>query len=409
MTYRCFAFFGALAAVLAAVAAVPIAAQAPAAVAGSAAETYTPPRTAWGDPDLQGIWRGMKRVDFERKVGETREFYTDAEVADMEKTANGRNADRLAGKQENRGFRNQPNYNSVVGYIAGDAQYSTRTSSIIDPPDGRLPAWTLEQVKYYEAREAITAGRGDADWTVDRPISERCLPVLALPVMGNWGMGLRGKRPTFGFIVNAGVLDGGASGGGSGTGVDGPYRIVQGPGYVVILEEQQGIGGGNAGHRIITLDGRPALSQKFRNYMGSARGHWEGNTLVVVTTNVVYPGPVITSYGPSYPGTGSTLTFTERYTRTGPETMDFRYTVDDPGVYVRPYTVQHDFTLHNDYKISNVICHEGHDDMPSALAAGRFDEETSIDMVRETRLTREERFGKLKEESMQVAEEMKKR
>ena len=185
----------------------------------------------------------------------------------------------------------------------------------------------------------------------------------------------------------------------------GPYRIVQSQEYVVILQEQQGLGGGNAGSRVIPLDGRPVLSsQTFQHWMGTSRAHWDGDTLVVVTTNITYPGPVITSYGPNYPGTGETLTFTEQYTRTGPDTLDYRYTVDDPGVYVQPYTVQHELGLFNDYKISAVICHEGHDDMPAALAAGRFDEYSAIDNAVDTKLQREPRFRELKAEAVEAAE-----
>ena len=411
MRYRLLVLVGTLAVVVTlAVVSAPVAAQAPS-EAGSSASTYTQPRTAWGDPDLAGVWRGMERIDFERPRDETREFYTDAEVAEKVAMAEARNAQRLLGKQENRGFRNQANYNSVVGYIAEKAQYAKRTSASIDPPDGRLPMWTMEQVKHYEMREAVTADRGDSDWTVDRPTSERCIPILALPVLDNFGMGLRGTRVTsaaFKFSASAGTLDGGASGGGSGTGVRGPYRFVQSSGFMVILREQQGVGGGNAASRIIPLDGRPPIAQQFRHFTGSSHGHWEGNTLVVVTKNLVYPGPVITSYGPTYPGDGSTLTFTERFTRTGPDSMDFRYTVDDPGVYVQPYTVQHNMTLDNDYKISPVICHEGHDDMPSALAAGRFDELTAIDNANDARIPRKLRFEEVKAEVMK-AEAMKKR
>ena len=409
MTYRRLIFCGAAAVVVAVVASVPIAGQAPQAGVNpeSEAATYTPARMAWGDPDLEGIWRGRQRISFEREPGETREFLTDAEVAEMEKTANVRNDLRLQGKQENRGNRNQPNYNSVVSYNAERAQHAKRTAAIIDPPDGLLPAWTLEQVKYYEAREAASLGRGDADWTIDRPTSERCIPVIAPPVLGYWGMALKGKAG--GVAETAGTNNVGEGYSNSRSG-GGPYRIVQSPGYAVILQEQQGLGGGIAGSRVIPLDGRPALDQKFRHWMGSSRGHWEGNdTLVVVTTNIQYPGPVITVYGPNYPGTGSTLTFTERFTRTGPETMVYRYTVDDPGVYVRPYTVQHELGLYNDYKISSVICHEGHDDMPAALAAGRFDEITAIDFVRESINQRAPRVKELKEEAMKAAEMMKKR
>ena len=410
MTYRRLVLCGAAAVLVAVVASAPIAGQAPQAGVnpGSEAATYTPARTAWGDPDLEGLWRGRQTIDFERPPGETREFLTDAEVAEMERKADVRNDGRLSGRQENRGNRNQPNYNSIVGYSPERAQHAKRTSAIIDPPDGRVPAWTVEQVKHYEAREALTVGRGDSDSWVDRPTSERCIPVIAPPILGFWGMALKG--------INAGVAEtpdtlnvGEGYSNTIGGGPFGPYRIVQSPGYVVILEEEQGIGGGNSGSRVIPLDGRPALAQKFQQWMGSSRGHWEGNTLVVVTTNIVYPGPHITSYGDAYPGDGSTLTFTERYMRSGPDTLDYRYTVDDPGVYVQPYTVRHEWSLDNDYKISNVICHEGHDDMPSALAAGRFDEITAIDNALDTRNQRAPRLKELKEEAMKSADMMKKR
>jgi hypothetical protein len=398
-------FVGAVAVVVAA--SVPVAGQGPQAVGSSSASaTYTPPRTAWGAPDLEGLWSGDQRINFERAPGETREFLTDAEVLELQRKADIRNDLRLQGKQENRGNRNQPNYNAIVGYSPDRAKYAKRTSAIIDPPDGRLPGWTLEQVKRYEAREALTVGRGDADWVVDRPTSERCIPVIAPPVLGYWGMALKGVAG--GVAETAGTVNVG-EGYSNSTSGGGPYRIVQNPGYVVILEEEQGLGGGNAGSRVIATDGRPAPSKTFRHWMGTSRGHWEGNTLVVVTTNLVYPGPIITSYGPNYPGDGSTLTFTERYTRTGPQTLDYRYTVDDPGVYVRPYTVQHELSLDNDYKVSHVICHEGHDDMPSALAAGRMDEVTALDNANDTRLQREGRLKQLKEEAIKAAEAPKTR
>ena len=407
MTYCRVALMGAVAVAFVGMAPAQSAAQAP-----PSAAAFTAPKTAWGDPDLEGVWRGLERISFERQPGETREFFTDAEVAEKEAKEAARNTLRLQGKQENRGFRNQANYNSIVGYSDERVRYAKRTSAIIDPPDGRLPMWTVEQLKHYEMREALTEGRGDSDWTIDRPTSERCIPVLAPPIQDNFGMGLRGTRVTsaaFAFSAAAGTVDGGASGGGSGTSADGPYRFVQGPGYVVILEEEQGVGGGNAASRIISLDGRAALPATFRHFTGTSRGRWEGNTLVVVTTNIVYPGPVITSYGPTYPGDGSTLTYTERYTRTGPTTMDYRYTVNDPGVYVQPYTVQHNMTLDNAYKVSAVICHEGHDDMPSALAAGRNDEITAIDNAMDAVIPRKARFKEMKEAVMKAAEATKKR
>jgi hypothetical protein len=362
--------------------------------------------TPWGTPDLEGHWRSRGNPSFERRVGETREFFTDEEIAKREANAARLNELRRQGKQENRGFRNQANYNSVVGYSPEKPVFSKRTSAIIDPPDGRVPVWTLEQVKYYEYREAVTLGRGDADWTVDRPTSERCFGVLAQPVMSNWGMAQRGVPGSFGFVASEGTVEGGASGGGGGAGPGGPYRLVQTENYVTIVDLESGIGGGMAGSRIIPLDGRPGLSNTFRTWMGVSRGRWEGNTLVVVTKNVQYPGPVITSYGGNYPGTGETLTLTERFTRTGPDKMEYKYTVDDPGVYVRPYTALYEMTLDNSYKTSYILCHEGHDDMPAALAAGRNDEVTAIDNANDTRISREPRLKLIKGEAIKAAEAM---
>ncbi|MBI2829351.1 MAG: hypothetical protein HYX77_08795 [Acidobacteria bacterium] len=400
---------GASTAVLAVIASVPLAGQAPAAASNDAASTYTPPRTPWGAPDLEGHWRSRGNPSFERRAGETREFFTDEEIRKREENAERQNELRRQGKQENRGFRNQPNYNSVLGYSPEKQKFSKRTSAIIDPPDGHVPGWTLEQVKYYEYREAVTLGRGDSDWTVDRPVSERCFGLLAQPVMANWGMAQRGAPRAFAFTASEGTVDGGASGGGGGAGPGGPYRLVQTQDYITIVDPESGIGGGMAGSRIIPLDGRPALSKKFRSWMGVSRGHWEGNTLVVVTTNVQYPGPVITSYGGNYPGTGETLTLTERFTRTGPDKMEYRYTVDDPGVYVRPYTALYEMTLDDSYKISYILCHEGHDDMPSALQSGRNDEANATENANDTRILRAPRLKEIKEEAIKAAEAMKTR
>ena len=406
MKYRRIVLFGALAAVVA-VASAPIAGQAPRAAASTAAPTWTPLRTAWGDPDLQGIWRGRYRVNFERPPElEGREFLTDAQVAELERKADARNELRLQGKQENRGEGNQPNYNSIIGYSPDRARYAKRTSAIIDPPDGRLPPWTLEQVKRYEAREAATLGRGEADWTVDRPTSERCIPVVPAPVLGFWGMTLAGRSS--GAAQTAETLNQG-EGFSNSTSGGGPYRIIQAPGYVVILEEESGLGGGPSGSRIIPLDGRPHLGPKFRQWLGDALGHWDGNTLAVETTNIKYPYPIITSHGPTYPADGETLRFIERYTRVGADTIEYRYTVDDATVYTRPYTVLHELTREDNYKISALACHEGHDDMPSALASGRVDEETALDNANETKVQREPRLKQLKEEAIKAAEQKKNR
>ena len=397
-TYRWLVLSGVVAII--AMASIPIAAQAPRPAASTAAPTWTPPRTAWGDPDLQGIWRGAGGAPFERPPQfEGREFLTDTEVAERIERGERRKALQLAGKQENRGFRNQPNYNSIISYSADPVRVSRRTSAIIDPSDGHLPPWTLEQVNRYEAREAATLGRGEADWTVDRPSGERCIPVVDAPVLGFWGMSLGGRT---GGVAEAddtnNVGEGFGNGGGGGAG----GRIVQAPGYLAITHEEAG------DYQIIPLDGRPHLGSKLRQWQGDPVGHWEGNTLVIETTNIKYPYPVITSYGPAYPGDGETLRFIQRYTRVGPDTIEYSQTVDDPAVYTRPYTVVGELRRDDLYKVSAPICHEGHDDMPSALASARVDEESALENAADTRRQRESRLKQLKERAIKAAEEAKK-
>ena len=401
MKYRCLVLCGVLAA-LVAVAWVPMAGQAQRA-AGSTA-TWTPARTAWGDPDLQGIWRGGGGGSLERPAKyEGREFLTDAEVAAQEERANAKNAERGAGKQENRGFREQPNYNAIVGYSPERIRVSNRTSAIVDPPDGLLPPWTLEQVKRYEAREAATAGRGDADWTVDRPPGERCISDFSIASVPAWGLGIgSGRADVYGDVEkirdNPDVNPGG-DGVGGGAGGGGTRRILQAPGYVVISEEESN------NHHIIPLDGRPHLSAKFQQYQGDQRGHWEGNTLVVETTNIKFFGPVIPSYGSSiYPSeSGDTLRVTQRFTRTGPDTMEHRYTVDDPSVYTKVYTVMGDMRRDDTYRISPVPCREGIDDMGTTLFGWRLDEEQAMENAEETRVARKPGFARMKKRALEAA------
>ena len=172
-------------------------------------------------------------------------------------------------------------------------------------------------------------------------------------------------------------------------------RIMQAPGYVVIASEDDN------GYQIIPLD-RPAPDPKVRQYQGVARGHWEGNTLVVVTTNIndkQNGGAIIqVDQGEFYPGTGETLRVTERYTRRDADTLDHQTTVEDPAVYVRPYTFLHEWTRDDKYKVSAYLCREGHDDMPSMLAAGRFDEVTALDNAADAERVRRLRLEELKAE-----------
>ena len=372
MRDRYLAGVGMLAAIL--VVAAPLAGQAPKAAEGKAAtaktpKTWTPTRTAWGDPDLQGIWRNFSQVPLERpKAYAGREFLTDEEVAARERDAKKRAAEGLAGQLETFDVAGLPSYNSVWVTSSDPVRVSRRTSAIVDPPDGRIPAWTPEQLKRWQAREERTRGRGEGDSWEDRSITERCLTTVNTP-----------------FIFGEAVK-----------------QIVQGPGYVaIVLETANGYD-----YRIVPLDGRPAPGPKIGQWLGDARGHWDGNTLVVEIANFndkQNGGPVIpssrlafigTGLNATYPGSGETLRLIERFTLLDAQTLEYRYTIDDPQTYTRPYTVLRELTRDDRYVMLPSQCHEGNDGLSGILASARADEkgasETSALYVRERQKQLEE-------------------
>jgi hypothetical protein len=397
MKYRVVGF-GALVAMVA-VAWVPLAGQAPRAAEGKATTTepWTHPRTPWGDPDLQGFWGGGGGLALERaKEFGGRELLTDAEVAEREKFARERDANRLAGTAEEQGFRSQGNYNAIfqgTPTLSPNFRIQRRTSAIIDPPNGRLPAWTPQQVKRFEAMQAATRGRGEADSYLDRALQERCIPVVTAVQVPHWGLGgemgvlarARFADPTVG-PVNGGDMARSWSG-----------RILQRPGHVAMIEADE------AEYRIIPVNGRPSLGPKIRQYKGEARGHWEGNTLVVVTTNVndqqTNAGPFLPTYEQIiYPGSGETLRLVERFTRVGENAMEYRATIEDPEVYTRPYTVFFELRRNDDSVAVPDLCHEGNKDIAMIMANARADEAMSMDTAAESARDHQERLAKLKAE-----------
>ncbi len=209
---------------------------APAATAGQAqpatVDTWTPPRTAWGEPDLQGIWdfRTLTPLLQPPQLGE-QEVWTDEEAAELEQSA-----------EQNRANRSFAAYEPTVTTLTADR----RTSLMVDPPDGIPPVWTPE------ARErGAAAVRSLTHGPEDRVLSERCI------VGGTHGAPL---LPSI-FPENHNV------------------QLFQTPGYVVLFNELI------HDARIVPLDGRPHVGQDIRLWLGDSRGRWEGNTLVVDTTN----------------------------------------------------------------------------------------------------------------------------
>ena len=283
------------------------------------------PRTPWGAPDLQGIWNNSTTTPLEQM--------TDEEVAQ------GRAAQRPvieatrgtgAAFPEQRGALEQP-------------------SLIVDPPNGRI-SMTEKAVQRLIAREDARAGRGESDSWLDRNSWERCL-TRTLPV---------GMIPN---LYNAN------------------YQIFQTPDYLVLVMEMIHEA------RIIPLDGRPHAADSIRQWLGDSRGHWDGDTLVVETLhfNDKLDGG---DYQPSHilqtghRGTGETLKLVERFTLTDRDTIDYRFTVEDPETYTRPYTaaIPMDRSA-SDVTLFEYACHEGNYGMGNLLHAGRNDEEQALELA----------------------------
>jgi hypothetical protein len=262
--------------------------QAPGAAPASAAATTKPvPKTPWGHPDLQGTWdyRTITPLERSRELG-TREFYTEEEKKALEARA-GRRMD--GPPEEIRPGLTHAQYATDPGRFIADGY---RTSLIVDPPDGRIPAVTAEG-KARQARAPNRAGTVNASW-LDRGNQERCitygLPSASLPTLYNNNI-----------------------------------QIVQSPDSAVIVHEMIHEA------RIIPLDGRPQLNQNVQGWIGSSRGRWEGDTLVVETTN--FNGKN------NYRGSTTGLHLTERYTRVADNRLELRLTVSDPSTWEKPWTV----------------------------------------------------------------------
>jgi hypothetical protein len=282
---------------------------------------------AGGQHDLQGIWTNATITPLERPAELAgKQFFTEAEAAVYERQVALRNdVDKRPSSVES---------DVALGYNAAWWDRGTRivktrrTSLIVDPADGKIPALTADG----ETRAAALAERGSkhpADGPEDRSLGERCLL---------W--------PTGGPPMMPGPYNSN-------------YQILQIPGYVVILIEMI--------HdvRIIPLDGRPHLPSSVRLWMGDSRGHWEGDTLVVDTTN--FTGKT------HFRGTSENLHLIERFSRSDASTILYEFTVDDPATFTKPWTAQ--MTLSKAVgRIYEYACHEGNYGMAGILAGARAEE-----------------------------------
>lgn len=307
-------------------------AAAPRAAASNASKPFTAPRTPWGEPDLQGTYSNRTITPFERpaNVG-AREFFTREEVAAIEKRAAEQNGD----ESRNKGTRGDVEraYNDFW-WDRGTKVTSLRTSLVVDPPDGRAPALTedakkraADEGKRPAFRGAGAAGRGTDSW-LDRSTFERCIT--------------RGMPAAM-----------------SPTAYNNNYRITQSPGYVAIEIEMLG------GTRVIPTDGRPHLSQAIRQWVGNSVGRWDGDTLVVETTN--FTDKVL------YRGAAENLHLVERIRRIGPNEIDYRVTISDPTTFTKSWTMAIPFVVTGE-DLFEYACHEGNYGLAGILSGAREDE-----------------------------------
>jgi hypothetical protein len=307
------------------------------AFAQAAAPPDAGPRTPWGDPDLQGNYTNLWEAGtpFERPdqfAGRRLEDIKGEELAKIR-----------------RGIQERTRTEQLAGEIGGtrwiwldshDHVKGSQAWFVVDPPDGKIPPLTPEgrarQAARAEARKK--SGRGPADSYTDRSLYDRC---ISRGVPGSMMPAIYGNS----------------------------YQIVQAPGFVVIRYEMIHEA------RVIPLDGSSHLPATIRGYMGDARGRWEGDTLVVETTNIrdeiAYRG-----------SNAATLKLVERFTRTAPDKVRWSVTVDDPSTWMRPWTFAMPLTQDENEPLVPYECHEGNYAMSHILSGARAEEAAAAEDAR---------------------------
>jgi len=325
-------------------------------------------KTPWGEPDLQGIWTAESDTPLQRPAKYAdQEFFTDTQRAELDKARSATLADVRAKHGTEADVAGSDNSVGISRKRTG-----AQTSLIVDPPNGRMPPLTPEAQKavaadrefrlaLLRATEACksqsaqcqggkydptpsprraepsprytTARMNRNDGPEDSSLAERCLT---------------GGLPEFG-------------------GPTGSFRqIVQTPGGITIFYD---VGQGQGWQRNIVMDGRPHLPANIRQWYGDSRGHWEGNTLVIDVTNF--------SPKTDYQGSRENLHLVERWTRTGPTSLEYVVTIEDPTVWTRPWTVKQEFTKQSDQEnrlYYEPRCIEGNYGLPGLLHGRRMEE-----------------------------------
>ncbi len=302
------------------------------------------PRTPWGDPDLQGTYTNKTITPLERPeaLGD-KEFLTEEEIQAQEQARVDRNRELLlAARRPTVAGGNVGAYNNF--WLDGGTRPTRRTSLIVDPPNGRLPARTPEAAKLKMAHDEAHPAEGPYESWEDLELNDRCIVWSAGPPM----------------LPSA---------------YNNNFIVAQAPGYVAIYAEMI--------HdvRIIPLDGRDHVPTSIRQWHGDSRGRWEGDTLVVETTNLrrtsAHAGaaggdPILLRMANGR--TDDTITVTERFTRVDATTLNYEFTIEDPTHWTAPFSGEFPFTAFPADELPflyEYACHEGNYSMPNILGGER--------------------------------------
>jgi len=310
----------------------PVPAKASKAASGAAANKWTTP---WGEPDLQGVWNDATSTPLQRPGGvASKDVLNDEEAAEFQKqlaydlTRDRR--DGSAAEDVNRAY-NEHWMDSRRLVITADR----RTSLIVDPPDGRIPPLVPLSPERQRARAARAAAGARFNAGLPEKYTDMSLPVRCI---------IRTDSPPYLPTI-----------------YNNDFQIYQSPSYVVIAPEMI------HSARIIPLDGRRHLDKELKQWLGDSRGHWEGSTLVVETTNFRTGDDVV--FAGADP---ETYRITERFTRTGNGTLDYEFTVSDPNTWTRPWTARIPWTkIDPEEQMYEYACHEDNYDMVHFLSGAR--------------------------------------
>jgi len=350
--HRFFISIGILAVLAAVISLAVVAAQAPTAEknatnakSNAAKKAWNPARTPWGDPDIQGVWNDATSTPLQRpnQLGQ-KDVLSDEEAADFqEQTAENLSRDRRDGGPEADVARAYNEHWMDARRLKITADH--RTSLIVDPPEGRIPPLVPLSPERQKARAARAEAVARFNAGMPNGPEELSLPVRCI---------IRTDSPPYLPTI-----------------YNNDFQIFQSPGFVVIVPEMI------HSARIIPLDGRPHLSKNLHQWLGDTRGHWEGTTLVLETTNFrTDDGVVFQAANPA------AYRITERFTRVDANSMNYEFTVEDPTTWTRPWTAMIPWTrIDPAEQMYEYACHEDNYDIVHLLSGARAREKSGDTLV----------------------------